>query len=115
MLAYMSDLDARYGLAVLLNRMENLDPRLNAEAHKRRDYSLPPLLLARAPTGIGCREPGLGEAFVLALRASILHVRALRLPMAISTHEPVGACGRTLRNSFRVSESAIKPQLSTRD
>jgi len=82
--SYRSDLDARDGRVVLLNGMVNLLTRLDAEHHKRCDYSPPPLRFVRAPTGIGCRESSLGIAFVLALRASILHVR---LTMAITTPE----------------------------
>jgi hypothetical protein len=82
--SYRPNLDARDGRVVLLNGMVNLHARLDAEDHKRCDYSPPPLRFVRAPTGIGCREPSLGIAFVLALRASILHVR---LPMAITTPE----------------------------
>lgn len=109
--SYRTDLDARDGRVVSLNGMVNLHARLDAEDHKRCDYSPPPLRFVRAPTGKGCREPSLGIAFVLALRASILHVRALRLPMAITTPELAYsgvAPPRTL-----VLDSAIQSHLST--
>jgi len=56
------------------------------------------------PFGLGCREPSLGVACVSALRASILHACALRLPLRISCALFQAGDGR-VTDSFRIVAS----------